>query len=79
MDVRITIDYVSLKHYKESSFKSVLKFWVFYFKRYKFVKGFTLRVFGLNFNIREGGFLEKILKMNYEKNTKVAERETPQL
>lgn len=79
MDVRITISYVSLKHYKESSLRSIIKFWLFYFKKYTFVKGFNLRVFGLNFNIREGGFLEKILKMNYnKKHTEVAERKTPQ-
>jgi hypothetical protein len=37
--------------------------WVFYFKRYTYVKGFVMRIFGVYINVRERDAYNKLLKI----------------
>lgn len=45
--------------------------WVFYFKKYTYIKGFQIRIFGFHFNIRENNGTEKIIQ-NYTKIAPIA-------
>ena len=60
MDIRISIDIMKFYPYKE---------WFFYYKQYKNVKGFNLRILGLHFNIREWNATEKLIKLFKENRT----------
>lgn len=45
------------------------RYWFFWFKRYKFVRGFIFRIFGMDINVREGNATEKLIKIwNDSKN-----------
>jgi hypothetical protein len=57
--MRIGIQYISLKYYDR---KSIMQ-WVFYFKRYTYVKGFVMRIFGVYINVRERDAYNKLLKI----------------
>lgn len=43
--------------------------WMFYFRRYKNVKGYVLRLFGFQFNVRERDTLNKLLNKAKEENS----------
>ena len=61
--MKVTITYVKKKY----SFKN----WVWYFRAYKHVKGFSLRIFGIHINIRENNAHNKLIKKwNTERNLK---------
>lgn len=45
--MKISINYCSIMHYN----KSTIIQWVYYFKKYTYIKGFIIRIFGLYINI----------------------------
>jgi len=59
--MKVDINYISTKHFEIDK----LGWWAFYFKRYTYIRGFNLRVFGVHFNIRETNATEKLL--NFKK------------
>lgn len=61
--MKITVSFVNPKHYNISNIGQ----WIWYFKKYKFVKGFNIRIFGLHFNIREKNATEKLIFLFKEK------------
>lgn len=40
--------------------------WFFYFKKYKNIKGFILRIFGIYINIRERDALKKLIALAHK-------------
>ncbi len=60
--MKINISYCSTKHYDKSNIMQ----WVWMFKKYKFVKGFIFRMFGIYINIREKNSTEKLIKLWHE-------------
>ena len=55
--MKVNIDYISTKHFPISK----LGWWLFYFNKYTFIKGFNLRILGFHFNIRENNGTEKMI------------------
>lgn len=55
MDFRISVGF--LIFYPE-------RYWFFHFRKYNNVKGFILRILGMDFNIREGDSLKKLISIN---------------
>ena len=55
--MKANINYVSTKWFPISK----IGWWLFYFKKYTYVKGFNLRICGIHFNIRENYATEKLL------------------
>ena len=52
------ISYCSTKHYDKTNITQ----WVWMFKKYKNVKGFIMRIFGVYVNIRENNATEKLIE-----------------
>ena len=61
--MRINVSYIPRIHYVGG----YLKQWMWYFGRYKFVKGVKIRIFGVYINIRDKNALEKFIKIGKEK------------
>lgn len=55
--MKIDISYISTKHYDRTNIIQ----WMWMFKRYKHVKGFIMRVFGICINVRENNATEKLI------------------
>lgn len=55
----IGINYVGRKHYDATNIGQ----WMWYFKKYTFVKGFNIRIFGLHFNVREDNATQKLIEI----------------
>ena len=55
--MKITLEYVSTKHYNG---KNIIQ-WMWMFRKYAYVKGFTIRLFGININIRESNATQKMI------------------
>jgi hypothetical protein len=60
MKMKIDISYM---HYKKYG-NICGHYWFFMFKRYTFVKGFIVRIFGVYINFREKNAFEKLIKIN---------------
>lgn len=60
--MKVNISYVSTKYYDAHSIIQ----WAWMFKKYRHVKGFILRVFGVYLNIRENRSTEKLTKLFVE-------------
>lgn len=58
--MKVDINYISTKHFPINK----LGWWTFYFKRYTYIGGFNLRIFGIHFNIREAHATEKLLNFS---------------
>ena len=58
--MKINISYCSLRYYNKTNIIQ----WVWMFKRYKYVKGFIIRIFGIYLNVRENNSLQKLIKLN---------------
>ncbi len=56
--MKISVSYTSTKYYDITNIMQ----WVWKFKRYRCVKGFIMRIFGIYINIRENNATEKIIK-----------------
>lgn len=54
--MEINISYIGTKHYDRTNIIQ----WVWMFKRYTYVKGFIMRVFGIYINVRENNAIEKL-------------------
>lgn len=55
--MKLNIKYISTKHYDR---KNIIQ-WVWMFKKYSYIKGFILRIFGIYINVRESNAYEKII------------------
>lgn len=51
---------INVKYISRDFFDKRLRNWIFSFKRYKYMKGFSIRMFGLHLNVREKGGIEKL-------------------
>lgn len=45
------------------------RYWFCHFRKYKFVKGFNMRVFGFYINVRENNATDKLIKMFIERKS----------
>jgi hypothetical protein len=61
--MKININYCSAKHYDETNIMQ----WMWMFKRYKYVKGFIMRIFGVYINVRESNATEKLIKISHSR------------
>lgn len=61
--MKCDINYISLKHYPTNK----IMWWVFYFKKYVYIKGVIIRIFGFNFNIRENDGTKKLIEQLHKK------------
>jgi hypothetical protein len=57
--MKINVNYISIKHYDRTNITQ----WMWMFKRYTYVKGFTMRIFGIYINVRESNATEKLIKI----------------
>ena len=55
--MKINISYCSTEHYNKNNITQ----WICMFKRYTYVKGFIMRIFGLYINVRESNATEKLI------------------
>ena len=55
--MKINVNYISTKWYDKTNIGS----WFWYFRPYKFITGFNIRIFGIHFNIREKNGTDKII------------------
>lgn len=60
--MKVNISYCSTKFYGKTNITQ----WMWYFKKYKNVRGFILRVFGVYINIRENNSTEKLIKIAHK-------------
>ena len=58
--MKITVSYTNPKHFTLSTINQ----WVLTFKKYKFINGFIIRIFGLYINVRENKATEKLIKLS---------------
>ena len=47
--MKVDIKYIGTKWFPIKK----IGWWIFYFKKYTYIKGFQIRIFGFHFNIRE--------------------------
>ncbi len=57
--MKINVSFISTKHYDKTNIHQ----WVWYIKKYKYIKGFIFRFFGIYFNVRENNATEKLIKI----------------
>lgn len=55
---------INVKYISRDLFDNRLRNWIFSFKKYKHMKGFNIRLFGLHFNVTEKGGVEKLKQKN---------------
>lgn len=58
--MKININYISIKHYDRTNIMQ----WVWWFDKYKYIKGFKIRLFGVYINVRENNATEKLIKIS---------------
>ena len=58
--MKITVSYTNPKHFTLSTINQ----WVLTVKKYKFINGFIIRIFGLYINVRENKATEKLIKLS---------------
>ena len=56
----INVNYVSRKWYDNTNIDQ----WLWYFKRYAYIKGFNMRICGIHFNIREKNATAKLIAIS---------------
>ena len=56
--MKINISYISTKNYDRTNIIQ----WMFMFRRYTYVKGFVMRIFGIDINVRENNAREKMIE-----------------
>jgi len=61
--MKININYCSTKHYDKTNITQ----WMWMFKRYKNVKGFICRIFGIYINVRENNATDKLIAKSKSK------------
>ena len=62
-NMKINVNYVSRKWYDNKNISS----WFWYFKPYKYIKGFNMRICGIHFNIREKNATDKLISISKSK------------
>lgn len=61
--MKIDVGYISTKWYD----RKTIGWWIFYFKPYKLIKGFNLRICGIHLNIRESNGTAKMIANSMKK------------
>jgi hypothetical protein len=56
--MKLKINYISTNWYDKSNIKQ----WMWYFRKWKGARGFTVRIFGVHMIIRENRAKEKLIK-----------------
>ena len=56
--MKIDIKYVSPTYYDRTNIKQ----WALYFRKYRDIIGFNIRIFGVNINIRENNATQKLIE-----------------
>jgi hypothetical protein len=56
--MEVNISYISINDYNWTN----IGCWIWYFRPYKFIRGFNFRIFGIHFNIREKNSFQKLIK-----------------
>lgn len=57
--MKISISYISPKYYNINTINQ----WMWMFKKYNYVKGFIIRIFGVYINVRERNATEKLIEI----------------
>ena len=57
-NMNINTSYISTKNYDRTN----IIHWVWMFRRYTYVKGFVMRIFGIYINVRENNAREKMIE-----------------
>ena len=60
----INISYISTRYYDRTNIIQ----WIWMFKRYKYIKGFIMRIFGVYINVRENNAFNKLIEIGKEHN-----------
>lgn len=55
----IDISFISIKLFPLPN----IGYWIIFFRKYRFIKGFAFRLFGFHFNVRERGAKYKLIKL----------------
>jgi hypothetical protein len=55
----VSVTYVKKKLYEGQS----LKYWRWYFKKFTFIRGFQIRLFGVHVKVTESNATNKLIKM----------------
>ena len=58
--MKINIKYTERKYYRDAP--DGYRQWRFHFHRYKYVRGFVMRIFGWYFNVRENNATVKLIE-----------------
>lgn len=61
--MKIDISFTSIKHYNWKN----IHYWIWYFKTYKFVKAFIIRIFGVYINVREQSATQNLIAKGLKK------------
>lgn len=56
--MKINSSYISTKNYDRTNIIQ----WVWMFRRYTYIKGFVMRIFGIYINVRENNAREKMIE-----------------
>ena len=62
---------IIVKRISYNLYKDYPKNWWWYFYKYKYISGFTFRICGLDFNIREKNATGKLIKIGNNGNDKI--------
>ena len=57
--MKVNVSYISPKYYDRSNIIQ----WVWWFERYRYIKGFKMRIFGIYVNVREKNATAKLIKL----------------
>lgn len=69
--MNIDVSYISTKWYDRSSIAQ----WMWWFERYRYIRGFKMRIFGVYINVRENNATEKLIKLAHEHGKRREEKE----
>lgn len=70
--MKITVNYISpfaFKTINTYKFKTILN-WIYWFRKYEYVSGFMIRLFGIHVDVREKNATEKLIKLARENSIK---------
>lgn len=60
--MKINITYCSIKDYDRKNINQ----WMWTFQRYKYIRGFIMRIFGVYINVCESNAIEKLTKIAHK-------------
>lgn len=69
--MKVTVKFVNTSQYKDGHMKA----WFFGYKAYTFIKGFTMMICGIHFNVRESNATEKLIAIGKAMPNRVVNQE----